>query len=250
MIYPSGTTFSLADKLAEQKRIEKDIESYLSLVAKLSLYIKEECNMPIRATSPAARVLKVIINNGKFEHIFTFNYTNLHIVTQALNLPTIPFDYVHGSLGNNDIIIGIDDHNEIRNGYDFLYKTFNKNYPSTPINYALQESDEVVFFGHSLGETDYHYFKSFFYYQSRSSMSAKDQKYITIFTWNEQSRMQILRQLRKMNEGSLEYLFANNNFQIICTDGQDMKDEIKMRDFEQRMKECSIEADASVFECF
>lgn len=246
--YPSGTICTVADKMQEQNRIAKDIESYHSLVTTLSLYIKEECDMPIRSSSPAARVFKAIINNGKFEHIFTFNYTNLHIVAQALNLPTVPFDYVHGSLDNNDIIIGIDDHNEVRRGYDFLYKTFNKNYPSNPINYALQESDEVVFFGHSLGETDYHYFKNFFFDQSLSSLSVKDQKYITIFTWDEQSRMQILRQLRNMNEGSLEYLFANNHFQIICTDGKDVKDETKMCAFEQHMKECSLEADASVLE--
>lgn len=100
----------------------------------------------------------------------------------------------------------------------------------------MQNANEVVFFGHSLGPTDYHYFKSFFNTQSQEYMTLEKSKDITIFTFNNDSRVEILRQLRKMNGGSLEYLFSNNCFRIICTDGEDPRDEKMIQDFVKHLR--------------
>lgn len=222
--------------LLEEDTIRKDFYAFNTLCDRLTNYLKSAQTKKIDEKSPAARVFDAIIKNGSFEDIYTFNYTNLQIIADSLNLGKIYFKYVHGSLENNDIIVGIDDHEEILRSYDFLFKTYNKYYTSSPINYSLQNANEVVFFGHSLGPTDYHYFKSFFNTQSQEYMTLEKSKDITIFTFNNDSRVEILRQLRKMNGGSLEYLFSNNCFRIICTDGEDPRDEKMIQDFVKHLR--------------
>lgn len=245
-----STTTSGYKRNRYANRIELDLQEYLLLVQRLQNYLNKEQDNQIKSYSSAARILKAIVKNGRFDNIFTFNYTNLNIVADYLHLGEIQFNYVHGSLVNNDIIIGIDDNSKINQSYDYLYKTFNKNYISSPINYALQNADEVVFFGHSLGDTDYHYFKKFFLDQSQPTMSEKQMKRITIFTYDENSRLSILRQLRNMNGGSLEYLYANNDFSIICTDGKDSKDENKINAFEKHMTNSSVAEEQNLLESF
>lgn len=241
---------SEANRCQFYERVELDQQYYQLLVQRLRDYLIKEQENPIKSCSPAVRVLKAIVKNGRFDNIFTFNYTNLNIVTKHLNLGEIGFKYVHGSLENNDIIIGIDDNSKIDQNYDYLYKTFNKNFISSPINYALQNAGEVVFFGHSLGDTDYHYFKKFFFDQSQPTMSEKQKKKITVFTFDDNSRLSILRHLRNMNGGSLEYLYANNDFSIICTDGKDSKDEYKLKAFERHMSSSSVAEEYKRLESF
>ncbi len=221
---------------------DKDDKDFKELVQSIYKYLEKEQKEDIDRVSPAARVLKSCILNGYFDKIFTFNYTDLNVVLNQLCLHVDNIYHVHGSLSNDDIILGIDDRCDVKSGYDFLYKTFNKYYNSTPIKYALQNANEVVFFGHSLGNTDYHYFSDFYKDQSRSDMVEKNKKKITIFTYDEKSRMEILRQLRGMNDKSLRYLYSNNDFQIICTDGTNSKDEERLNAFCEHLKECSLEA--------
>lgn len=232
----------------DAQQIKSDYYAFNKLKMALSEYLLAvQKDSRILQSSPAAKVLKGIIENGKFQDIYTFNYTNLQSVANKLNLGTILFHYVHGALEHKDIILGIDDHENINEQYDFMYKTFDKNYPSSPIQYSLQDADEVVFFGHSLGKTDYHYFQDFFRRQSLPTMNIKDRKKITIFTYDDNSRLEILRQLRKMNgmngTYSLSLLFSNNEFQVICTDGRDLKDDERMEAFLKHLQDSSIHAD-------
>lgn len=225
-----------AQLLFGDKTVEKDLFSFNILCNKLTTYLNAAQEMEIDMRSPAARIFEAVIKNGSFDDIYTFNYTDLQILADELKLGKVYFKYVHGSLENNDIILGIDDHENISSSYDFMYKTFNKNYTSSPINYSLQEANEVVFFGHSLGPTDYHYFKNFFKTQSQEYISSGNSKIITIFTFDNSSRLEILRQLRNMNGGSLEYLYSNNTFNIICTNGEDPRDDKMIQEFIQHLR--------------
>ena len=45
--------------------------------------------------------------------------------------------------------------------YDFMRKSFNPHYSIHPVGFDLRDADEVVFFGPSLGDNDYHYFQLF-----------------------------------------------------------------------------------------
>ncbi len=215
-----------------------DKKDFRLLKEKLFSYLKSQQSEQIKEDSPAAKVLSAVISNGFFNDFYSFNYTDLNSICRKLECSEISVNYVHGSIENNDIILGIDDHkeHEVISDYDFLYKTFDKNYPSVPIKFALQDANEVVFFGHSLGNVDYHYFQDFFKTQSSLNLRQEDSVIITIFTFNDESRIDILRQIRKMNgQNTLSSLYQNNCFRIICTDGKDPKDAEWMADFFSRL---------------
>lgn len=183
----------------------------------LTEYLKQEEKKDVNTESLAVKVLKATIANGYFG-IYTFNYTDLNkTIAKTGSCNRLAFEYVHGSVERNSIVIGVDDHTELREGYGYLRKVFSEHYTSHPIRYDLQECDEVVFFGHSLGDNDYPYFYDFFRAQSQCK-SRRESKYITIFTKDNRSRIQILEQLRKMNGGQTEHLQNDNVFKLIMTD--------------------------------
>ena len=102
-----------------------------------------------------------------------------------------------------------------------MRKSFNPHYSSHPVSYDLKMADEVVFFGHSLGDNDYHYFQSFFRHQCEENLAPEEKRTITIFTKDENGRMNIMRTLHKMNDGKTSLLFQNNILNIFCTaDGE------------------------------
>lgn len=187
----------------------------------LMLFLKEEAQNPVNSDSMAIKVLKAVVANGLFSSIYTFNYTDLHGVAEKAGINS-RFDYesVHGCVSKQSIILGVDDNAELRDGYSFLRKVFSPYYRSHSIRFDLQECDEVVFFGHSLGEMDYPYFADFFKAQSECS-ERKYGKKITIFTKDNESRIRILEQLRRMNKGQTERLLNDNDFKLIMIDNPD-----------------------------
>lgn len=72
------------------------------------------------------------------------------------------YEYVHGCLKENCIILGVEEGTDLLLGYQYLYKTLNPHYESHSIQYDMLESDEVVFFSHSFGHNDYHYFQKLY----------------------------------------------------------------------------------------
>lgn len=186
-------------------------------------YLAEEQKEPINKDSVAAKVFRSIIMNGYFTSIYTFNYTNLRQIAKQLHIGIdFSFEYVHGSIEKRNAILGVEDKTDLQPGFSFLYKTFNRNYESHHIQYDLLEADEVVFFGHSLGINDYHYFQQFFRRQSAEELIRDHSKRITIFTYDEESRISLMEQLREMNAKNTNLLYNLNDFQLICTkDGLD-----------------------------
>lgn len=205
--------------------LQEDKHFFEMMSTALVQYLQhEQATSPIKEDSIAIKVLKAIINNGDFTSIYSFNYTDLNIIATKAGIPSIQYEHVHGNLKNQSIILGVEDNVELKNGYSFLYKTFNRHYESHPIQYDLLDADEVVFFGHSLGINDYHYFQRFFQQQCDEHLERKDGKDITIITYDEASRISILEQLRKMNNKRTDQLFLLNRLQFICTaDGETIK---------------------------
>ena len=199
---------------------------FIELRDSLSHFIKHEEARPIDEESLAIKVLNAVISNGYFSSIYTFNYTDLYGIAEKAEIrEAFDFKFVHGNVARNSIILGVDDHTELREGYGYLRKVFSEHYRSMPIRYDLQECDEVIFFGHSLGDMDYPYFSDFFFTQSHCS-NRTEGKSITIFTKDNHSRIQVLEQLRKMNDGQMEPLRNDNDFKIIMTEYPD-KDLLK-----------------------
>ena len=194
-----------------------DILGFNLLVEGFTKYLLDEVSKPIKSDSVAAEVFSEILRNQNFTSIYSFNYTDLYYIAERLDIKS-KFQYVHmhGSLKDN-IIIGAPEFKQLHKGYEFLYKTFNANYRSTELIYDLREAKEVVFFGHSLGTTDYHYFQSFFKEQCNDQLKRSDAKKITIFTYDDNSRISIMSQLRAMNENKTNLLFHLNDFSVIMT---------------------------------
>jgi len=183
----------------------------------LSEYIKAISGTLINKESLAALLLQTISKYGLADYTFSFNYTNINAFCETLNIDKINYSHVHGACENNSAILGISDNCPIREGYDYLYKTCSPYYQSANVRYALQNSSLVLFYGHSLGAQDYHYFSNFFSQQSQLSMQEKDSKTIIIVTYDESSRMGILTQLRNMNDGRINYLFDCNDLRFYKT---------------------------------
>lgn len=246
-IQPAGSgSCPMEEYLARQVEIERwyDLECYLQEYAlnrnhsrikadpkdepffdklreSLTAYITQEAQKEIDADSLAVKVLKAIVTNGFFSSIYTFNYTDLsRIARMAGILKKFDFKFVHGDAYHDSIILGVDGHSDLREGYAYLRKVNSEHYRSNHIRYDLQECDEVVFFGHSLGDMDYPYFADFFYTQSHCT-NRKDGKRITIFTKDNHSRLQIMEQLRMMNAGETEHLQNDNEFNVIMTAAPD-----------------------------
>lgn len=158
--------------------------------------------------------------------IYSFNYTNVkHFVYSAKDAI---IHYMHGSCSDGKIIIGTRDEREIIENYDFLQKSFDPSFNPPALVADLQDADEVVIFGHSIGENDRQYFKAFFLQQTNFANTRR--KDITIFTRDAASELQIKRSLERMTDWNLSTLYGLNNLQIIKT-GAIKEDQRKLYDF-------------------
>lgn len=216
--------------------VEADKEAYIKLTRHLNDYIKRiPYETRIVTDSIAAQVLGAVTNNGGYI-TYSFNYTDLGEIADRLDINRLEYTHIHGSVNDNSIILGIDAINDVMDGYDFLYKVYDPQYRSNRLRHDLEEAEEVVIFGHSLGEVDYSYFQSFFRNLCREENKAEDRKRVTIFTYDDSSRLSILRQLRDMNEKKMQLMFNNNDFQIICTTQCDYRDKKLFEAFTSHLK--------------
>ena len=204
-------------------RAKQDRADFKEIVEALIAYLKNVERKDVNCDSIAAKVFRLACWDSAFSKIYSFNYTDLDKLSEKLNLAGVPIvEYVHGCLADDSAILGINDTEDTLGGlYDFMRKSFNPHYSSHPVSYDLKTADEVVFFGHSLGDNDYHYFQSFFRHQCEENLAPEEKRTLTIFTKDENGRMNIMRTLHKMNDGKTSLLFQNNILNIFCTaDGE------------------------------
>lgn len=208
-----STKFSVIQSLAKE-----DYSAFMAIVQGMINFLAMEQKREVDKKSIAASVFRLACIDPAFEKIYSFNYTDLNQLTETLGLYDKPqIEYVHGCLSDNSAILGVNDMQDTIHGcYDYMRKSFNPNYSSHPVSYDLKEADEVIFFGHSLGTNDYHYFQSFFKHQCNEELSIKEKKTITIFTYDYSSRLEIMRMLHEMNDGKTSLLFQQNDLNIFC----------------------------------
>lgn len=182
---------------------------------------------------------KGICNWRGFKAYF-FNYTDLDDISYKLHVPRLECVHIHGSVKDDSIILGTDDSQDVIDGYDFLYKVYDPQYRSNRLRHDLEEAEEVVIFGHSLGEIDYSYFRTFFKNICKEENAARDRKCVTIFTYDDTSRIAILRQLREMNDKKMQLMFNNNDFCIIRTSECYDQDNQLFVEFLNRLRETTV----------
>lgn len=173
--------------------------------------------------------LMSILGTNKYENvqIVTFNYTDLKETTR-FDIQ-VPVYHIYGKVSkgsNANLILGIQDSVEVDKSFSYVIKSHSPYYHSSHIIDLLENADEVIFFGHSLGETDYPYFSDFFQMQCRK-ISPENRKKIRIFTYNEKSRLDILFQLRIMNDKQTRLFFENSDFALYRT--EDKMDDIQIQ---------------------
>lgn len=194
---------------------DRDFKALKLIKTGLCNYMKEADSAEIKPNSVAQSTLCAIeqsLEDGNQVSVYTFNYTCLPKGSEEILHP----QYIHGRCKDNNIIIGTKDSDELNRDYDFLQKSFDPNYKTPPIVSDMLNADEVIIFGHSLGMNDSQYFKPFF--MQRTDVTNSKRVRITIFTKDENSKIEIKRSLQMMTGYNLSLLYSLNDFEIITTD--------------------------------
>lgn len=174
--------------------------------------------------SSAGQLLKRFCSERN--NIYSFNYTPINLIINAIfghtSLTPIQLHgkikeetIFKGNIKDNAIILGIEtnDINTIASGYSFLLKSNNPAYRSSNIAIDLMNTKNVIFFGHSLNQMDFGYFKDYF----EMLMSNTDkERTLTIITKDEVSRVALLDNLRSMGI-SVRDVFAHTKVEFILT---------------------------------
>lgn len=122
--------------------------------------------------------------------------------------------HVHGSIENNNIIFGIEDKANIDEKYIFLKKSVNPNFCILDVETILQRnSEDILFFGYSLGVTDYTYFKDFF---ARLSLySIESGKSVIVFYYGQSNYFDIHKRIDEMSNKSISGIKQRNELLLI-----------------------------------
>ena len=199
----------------------QDRKAYEELNKKLIQYLRDiEDDLEPANESKAIRVLDEFYNSDGEKNIYTFNYTDLSWIAQINEVyydRSVSCNYIHGSIGNRQIILGVGSNRELKKDYSVFYKTSSPIYKSSGLINDLLESDEIIIFGHSLGTNDYPYFESFFKKAaSLDTNSLLKRRKITIYTKSYNDRLDIECHLRQMVGSDVTLLKNLNDFYIIC----------------------------------
>lgn len=146
------------------------------------------------------------VKAGDIVDIYTFNYTQVQM--REYSMDRIPVFHMHGSCEDGKIIVGTRDGTPMVPEYDFLQKVMDDSFRPPDIPTALDNADEVIFFGHSLGENDRQYFERFF--TKQVSGGNPKEPYIFIFTRDSNSKIEIKRSLKNLTGDRLSLLYSTN----------------------------------------
>lgn len=195
-------------------RKDKFYEEFIALSKALNDYINSIDYSNINRDSKAYSLLKLI--SEKNHSIIDFNYTDtvsILLSEMGIKEPGNGIVKVHGSAKKNTIILGVEDKADIRDEDVFLLKTANINYKPCHISEKLDKAESITFFGHSLGETDHHYFESFFARQTVQSCTRKD---LNICYCNDIARIQLMKQIRSLTRRNIFEMQEFNDFNMLC----------------------------------
>lgn len=191
-------------------KLKSSLTSYLSN--------QEGCFYP-RPNSMGIAVLNSLVTSKNEFKIYSFNYTSLQNILRRNEITEqVNCEYIHGSIANNDIIIGVGDKIDFNSHYFYLSKIAAPNYSSHNVILDMMESDEVIIFGHSLGSNDFPYFEPFFHNLLSFTKETKKRKRIAIFTKDESGRLGIKKRLHELTGQRTTLLYSLNEVSIFSTD--------------------------------
>lgn len=217
-------TYAKSKKRSSKEQAKRDYEEFCLLAKALGAYLQEQedifcTNMSENMHAKRATSAHLFLQNfiDKDVNIYSFNYTNTYRLANTIILNfQHNICHIHGSLKENNIILGTGDQQDFHPSCFRFYKSANPNYKSTSLVEDLMQADEVYIFGHSLGRNDHDYFYDFFQKCIKAQHTAEDKKVkIRIFTWDEESEIEIKRQLRVLTDKHLIGLYAKTDLEIL-----------------------------------
>lgn len=233
---------SYVDSITPKYYHQKNKEDFDKIISNLGEFLSVSENGTINKNSTASRVLSAQLNSYSIPEIITFNYTSIQKIAQRLGIQTVftPF-HIHGSLIDHNIILGVGEKYSYKNfklpeTNDFFYKTSSSQYNPPQIAEILDKASKITFFGLSLGGMDAPYFSGLF-----QNLSKQVGKTITFFTFDDRSRLQILRHLRNVEGINLNDVWTRHRFEFIRT--KDNVDETKVSNYIQRLDIRNLELD-------
>lgn len=235
--YATNEVSSLANDLYSAKN---DIDYYYELQSNLCDYLADaQRKTPISTNALAGDILRAVLDNGYFDNIFSFNYTDLNYLAKQLGISqTIKYTHIHGKLSDRSIILGVNE-TKLKDEYDELHKSSSEFYHSNNLTQALDEANEVVFYGLSFGLIDFDYFSNFFNSLIGKVVPEKEKKYISIFTKDKDSGKAIIKRLRDKDINQLQ-LRSNTHLNLFYSDSTVNNQELW--NFYKRLDETSRES--------
>lgn len=224
----------VGDIITQKNYHQKNEEDFYKIIRNLVEFLSVSENGAINQNSTASRVLSAQLNSYSIPEIISFNYTSIQKIAQRLGIQTVFTPYhIHGSLRDHNIILGVGEKYLYKNCKlpeinDFFYKTSSPQYNPPQIAEILDKATKITFFGLSLGGMDAPYFSGLF-----QNLSKQTGKTITFFTFDDSSRLQILRHLRNVEGINLNDVWTRHRFEFIRT--KDNIDEAKVLNYIQRL---------------
>lgn len=203
---------------------DSDMRAFRKLNEGLVSYLKDvEAYLETKGKPVAIQVLESFLANPGDKKIYSFNYTDLRWIAQRYEVffdRSVPYEYVHGSIGPRQIILGVGTNRDLADEYTDFYKTSSEYYNGSDVISDLADSDEVIIFGHSLGTNDYPYFEPFLRMVSSLGNNTLKKRKIRIYTKSNGSRNEIERHLRHMIGSEVIMLKNLNDFKIETTENR------------------------------
>lgn len=210
--HPDNTERDVRDIRSEFKVIKKALANYLKRIT--STFTADNSKVST-ALHYRMRECPLTVTEIYFNYTYPHQYIKLPIQQAIFNGAQHWVTFVHGSLRDNDIVLGCDlqEGEQVNRQLSFMYK-YNQLKKANHIARNILEAKEIIFFGHSINEMDFGYFKEFF---KVASASPKPIRHLTIITYDDESERNIKDNIR--NQGiSVSDLYSNLwTFDIIKT---------------------------------
>lgn len=222
IIYEYACKESIQDIHLRKLVHDSDMRAFQQLNEGLVSYLKDvEADLEPKGKPMAIRVLESFLEKPGEKTIYSFNYTDLRWIAQRYEVffdRSVPCEYVHGSIGPRQIILGVGANRDLADEYIDFYKTSSPHYDSSNIFEDMPDSDELIIFGHSLGTNDYPYFEPFLRKASSIGNDTFKRRKVRIYTRSDESRKEIERHLRHMIKSGVTMLKNLNDFKIVTTE--------------------------------
>jgi len=200
---------------------------YFELLETLNKFLKTLSYQTANESSISFQLLQKFFSNdgiGESTLIIDFNYTDtikicadqIGVIINENRASNCHYIRVHGSLDQNNIVVGVEDGADINDEHSFIRKSYHDACNPNDFGLLLKQSQNIVFFGHSLGTADYHYFNEFFQSvldeQESKNMFRNQKRNLTFIHKDEVSKIDLFTNLNALTKGNMKELKNINVF--------------------------------------